>query len=147
MDGLDISQSDYQALAEFRYQIRRFLHFSETAAQGEGLEPQQHQMILAIRASAEPEGPTIRTLAECLLIRHHSAVGLIDRLVHRGLVQRTPGTKDRREVRVNLTREGEGILGRLSAQHRAELRESIPALITVLTSLLENDVQTNPISK
>jgi DNA-binding MarR family transcriptional regulator len=147
VDGADISQSDYQALAEFRYQIRRFLYFSETAAHGEGLEPQQHQMILAIRASGEPEGPTIGTLADYLFIRHHSAVGLIDRLVNRGLVVRTPGTKDRREVRVNLTREGDDVLSRLSAQHRAELRESIPALITVLTSLLENDVQTYPISE
>ena len=58
MDGRDISRSDYQALAEFRYQIRRFLYFSEIAAHGEGLEPQQHQMILAIRASVEPEGPS-----------------------------------------------------------------------------------------
>jgi len=147
VNGKDISQSDYHALAEFRYQIRRFLYFSETAAHGEGLEPQQHQMILAIRASAEPDGPTIGTLADYLLIRHHSAVGLIDRLVNRGLVVRTPGTKDRREVRVNLTREGDDVLGRLSAQHRAELRESIPALIKVLTSLLEDDVQTNSISK
>jgi DNA-binding MarR family transcriptional regulator len=147
VDSKDISRSDYQALSEFRYQIRRFLYFSETAAHAEGLEPQQHQMILAIRASAEPDGPTIGTLAEHLLIRHNSAVGLIDRLVSRGLVVRTPGTKDRREVRVNLTREGDDILSRLSAQHHAELRESIPALITVLTSLLEHDVQTYPISK
>src|SRR5271157_1010778 len=85
----DLSISDYQALGQFRYQIRRFLHFSEEAARAEDLEPQQHQMMLAIRAWAEPGPPTIGGLAAHLLLKHHSAVGLIDRLAERGLVERT----------------------------------------------------------
>jgi DNA-binding MarR family transcriptional regulator len=133
----DLDSRDYAALGEFRYRIRRFLHFSEEAARQEQLEPQQHQMLLAIRAVAEPEGPTIGSLAEHLLIRHHSAVGLIDRLEEHGLVTRVRGEEDRRQVRVRLTREGEGKLGRLSAMHREELRGTAPALVKALDALLQ----------
>jgi DNA-binding MarR family transcriptional regulator len=129
--------SDYQALAEFRYQIRRFLYFSEAAARDEGLEPQQHQALLAISALPENGGPTIGILASHLLIQHHSAVGLIDRLATRGLVERLRSTGDRREVRVRLTSSGEETLGRLSAEHRAELRNSGPSLVASLSHLLE----------
>jgi DNA-binding MarR family transcriptional regulator len=131
----DLSHSDYHALAAFRYQIRRFLHFSEAAAKDEGLEPQQHQMLLAIRA-LEPDGPTIGDLASHLLIQHHSAVGLVDRLAGRGLVERIRGGEDRRQVRVRLTAEAEDKLRRLSAQHRAELLNSGPLLVDALGALL-----------
>jgi DNA-binding MarR family transcriptional regulator len=133
----ELSSADYAALGEFRYRIRRFLHFSEEAARQEELEPQQHQMLLAIRAVAEPEGPTIGALAEHLLIRHHSAVGLIDRLEERGLVARARGAGDRRQVRVHLTPEGEEKLNRLSTIHRAELLSTGPLLVKTLHSLLE----------
>jgi len=135
-DG-DLASEDYSALAEFRYRIRRFLHFSEEAARQEELEPQQHQMLLAIRAVAEPEGPTIGALAEHLLIRHHSAVGLIDRLEEHGLVERARGGADRRQVRVRLTPEGQEKLRRLSAIHRAELRTTAPLLVEALQALLQ----------
>jgi DNA-binding MarR family transcriptional regulator len=130
-----LSSANYQALAEFRFQIRRFLHFSEEAAKAEGLEPQQHQMLLAIRACDDPSGPTVGTLAEQLLIRHHSAVGLIDRLAERGLVERVKGGEDRRQVRVRLKPEGEARLSRLSGTHREELRRIGPALEAALSGL------------
>lgn len=131
-----LSPSDYQALGAFRHQIQRFLHFSEAAAKSEGLEPQQHQMLLAIRASEQPGGPTVGNLAERLLIRHHSAVGMIDRLEARRLVGRVRGDGDRRQVRVHLTHEGEERLKRLSSVHRAELRNSGPMLVEALAALL-----------
>lgn len=133
----DLNSLDYAALGEFRYRIRRFLHFSEEAARQEELEPQQHQMLLAIRAVADTEGPTIGALAEHLLIRHHSAVGLIDRLEERGLVARARGAADRRQVRVRLTPAGEGKLSRLSAIHSAELRSTGPSLVETLHALLQ----------
>lgn len=130
----DLSLSDYQALAAFRYQIRRFLHFSEAAVKAEGLEPQQHQMLLAIRAL---DLPTVGALAAHLLIRHHSAVGLLDRLAGRRLVERLRGDPDHRQVQVRLTSDGEEKLRRLSAGHRAELRNSGPMLVAALGALLE----------
>ena len=132
-----LTARDYSALGELRYQIRYFLHFSEMAAHQEGLEPQQHQLLLAARALAQPGGPTIRQVADHLLIRHHSAVGLIDRLEQRGLVERVRGMTDRRQVRVRLTVAGEAILRRLTVIHRAELRNSGPRLVDTLGRLLE----------
>jgi DNA-binding MarR family transcriptional regulator len=128
--------SDLRALFAFRYQIRKFLHFSESAARHEGLEPQQHQLLLAMKALEEEGQPSIRTLADHLFIQHHSAVGLIDRLVDRGLVKRVPNQADRRQVIVRLTSEGDRILHRLSSIHWEELRQSAPALVTALQSAL-----------
>jgi DNA-binding MarR family transcriptional regulator len=133
----DLSSADYHALGEFRFQIRRFLHFSEEAAKAEGLEPQQHQLLLAIRASGEATGPTISRLAETMTIRHHSAVGLIDRLAERGLVDRTKDRSDRRQARIRLTAEGDAKLRRLSGSHRDELRRTGPLLVEALTRLLQ----------
>ena len=135
-NATDLTAADYRSLGDLRYQIRRFLHFSEEAARAEGLEPQQHQMLLAIRASDAPGGPTVGTLAEHLIIRHHSAVGLIDRLEERGLVGRVRGQEDRRQVRIHLTSEGEEKLRRLTAVHRRELRNSGRVLVETLTGLL-----------
>jgi len=93
----ELGRSDYEALAEFRYQIRRFLHFSENAARAAGLEPQHHQLMLALRAVAGRRGARIVDLAERLQIQHHSAVELITRLEEKGLVRRTRSVEDRRE--------------------------------------------------
>jgi DNA-binding MarR family transcriptional regulator len=131
----EITPEDYRALGSFRYHIRRFMHFSEEAARHEGLEPQQHQMMLAIKASAEPAGPDVTDLAEHLMIRHHSAVGLVDRLAQRGYVERVRATGDRRVVRVRLTADGERRLKRLSGVHREELRELAPLLVDALSAL------------
>lgn len=129
-------REDYRALAAFRYQIRRFLHFSEMTARNEGLEPQQHQMLLGIRASLGEDGPTVGELADFLMIRHHSAVGLLNRLVERGLAERVRGTTDRRQVRIRLTPAGDETLHRISALHHRQLREWGPELVGSLSGLL-----------
>ena len=132
-----LSHSDYRALGEFRYQIRRFQHFSEGAARAEDLEPQQHQLMLAIRAWDQPGGPTVGDLAAHLFLKHHSAVGLVDRLEERGLVNRARSEDDRRQVRVRLTEDGQSKLARLASVHREELRASGPLLVASLGALLE----------
>ena len=132
-----LSSNDYTALGELRFRIRRFLHFSESAARQEGLEPQQHQLLLAVRSLEGAHGPMIGELADHLLIRHHSAVGLIDRMEERGLIERIRANDDRRQVQVRLTALGAEKLERLSVTHRAELRNSGPALVEALSALLE----------
>jgi len=131
-----LTSSDYQALAEVRYRIRGFLHFSESAVRQEGLEPQQHQLLLAVRSIEEPDGPTVGALAGHLFIRHHSAVGLIDRMEERGLIERVRKPRNRRQVQVRLTARGEETLRRLSMIHQAELRKSGPALVEALDGVL-----------
>jgi DNA-binding MarR family transcriptional regulator len=136
----DLSAGDYHALSDFRYQIRKFLHFSEEAARAEDLEPHQHQMLLAIKAFSGSDGPTVGGLAAHLLIRHHSAVGLLDRLEERRLIKRVRARDgDRRQVSVRLTRAGETRLKRLTRVHRAELRTSGPGLVRALQALLERE--------
>jgi DNA-binding MarR family transcriptional regulator len=132
-----VTNSDYHALAEFRYQICRFLRFSEQAARAEGLEAQQHQYMLVVQAVSQEEAPTIGQVAERLLIHHHSAVGLADRLEERGYLERIRGAGDRRQVRVRLTPQGAAILKRLSALHRRELHQSGPELVAALQALLQ----------
>ena len=127
--------TDYQALAEFRYQLRRFLRFSEEAAREAGLEPQQHQLMLAVKGQRDAGGPRISYLAERLQIQHHSAVELVDRLARKGLIRRSRGGEDRREVQVRLTTRGEKVLGELTLHTRAELRSAAPALVATLRKL------------
>ena len=126
-----LDQSDYQRLAEFRYQLRGFLKFSERAASKMGLHPQQHQALLAIKGTPG-EHVTIGILAERLGIRHNSAVELIDRLIVSGLVERRHNPKDHREVLIDLTKRAERILTNLSLAHRDELRKLAPLLIGLL---------------
>ena len=126
---------DYAALAELRYQIRRFLRLSEEASRAAGLEPQQHQLLLAIKGLPEDRMPTIGTLAERLQLQHHSAVELVDRSVQRGLVRRLRGTSDQRQVFIRLTAKGERTLRDLSVHHRDMLREAGPGLAEVLNAL------------
>jgi DNA-binding MarR family transcriptional regulator len=136
----DLTESHYQALGQFRYQIRKFLNFSEEAARGKSLEPHQHQMLLTIKALTTGDRPTIGQLAEHLYIKHHSAVGLLDRLEERALIQRVRATDgDRRHVSVRLTRQGEAKLRHLSKAHRDELLTSGPHLVQALQSLLEKN--------
>ena len=133
--NIDLTLSEYRALAQFRCQIRRFLHFSEEQARSYGLEPQQHQLLLAIKGLPEDAHPTIRELAERLQLKHHSTVELVDRLAKHGYVSRTAATEDRRQVIVHLTRAGAGVLRRLSLAHRGELDTAGPALSAALRSL------------
>ena len=127
---------EYRALAEFRYQIRRFLHFSEEAARASGLESQQHQLLLAIKGLPEGRKATIRELAERMQLQHHSTVELINRLSERGAVVRQASEGDRREVMVKLTRAGEALLRRLSIVHQEELEKAGPALTKALTAIM-----------
>ena len=135
-DKNDLNTADYMALAELRYQIRRFLRFSEEAARQAGIEPQHHQLMLAIKGASEHAEPRIADLAEHLQIQHHSAVELVDRLVQRGLIQRLRGDEDRREVHVKLTPRGERVLKQLTLHHREELRTAAPALVGTLKKVM-----------
>ncbi len=135
LDHNDLRLSDYQALAEFRYQLRRFLRFSEEAARQAGLEPRHHQLMLAVKASPDVGGPRIAYLAERLQIQHHSAVELVDRLAKKGLITRSRDGQDRREVHVKLTTRGERLLRELTRHTRAELCSAGPALVATLRNL------------
>jgi DNA-binding MarR family transcriptional regulator len=136
MSGTDLTLDEYRALAEFRYQIRRFLQFSAEAAREHGVEPQQHQLLLAVKGLPDGARPTIRVLAERLQIQHHSAVELVDRLAERGAVRREHDDLDRREALIRLTRRGEALLGRLSIAHHAELETTGPILTKTLKSAI-----------
>lgn len=132
----DLSKFEYTALAEFRRQIRQFLHFSEAAAREQGLESQQHQLLLALQGLPEGVKPTIRQIASRLFIQPHSAVELVNRLEHTGAITRHPGPRDRREVWVLLTPAGSETLRKLALTHRAELERSGPDLAQALNSVL-----------
>jgi DNA-binding MarR family transcriptional regulator len=123
-----LSKSQYETLAAFRYALRRFLHFSEEAAHAAGITPQQHQALLAVKGFPGRDHATVGELAERLLLRHHSAVGLVDRLVADKLVSRASSAQDRRQVFVHLTLRGENVLERLSLAHREQLRRIGPEL-------------------
>ena len=101
---------DYQSLADFRYEIRRFLNFSENAARQAGIEPQQHQALLVIRAGRPGSETTVGVLAERLRIRHHTAVELTDRLESKGWIRRSRNPGDRRRVNLRLARPGAQLL-------------------------------------
>ncbi|HSD84759.1 MAG TPA: MarR family transcriptional regulator [Anaerolineae bacterium] len=130
-----ISKADYETLAAFRYAVRQFLHFSEEAAEAVGLTPQQHQALLTIRGFPGREQVTIRELAERLQIRHHSAVGLVNRLAKQRLVVREAAENDRRQVLITLTSRGLDMLEQLAAVHRAELRRIGPQISQLLAQL------------
>jgi DNA-binding MarR family transcriptional regulator len=125
-DGM--TDDDYRRLLHFRTGLRRFLHWSEQQAGHLGVTPGQHQLLLAVRGHADQRGPTIGDLAHALLLRHHSAVGLIDRAESAGLVEREQDTDDARMVRVRLTPQGAAVLAQLSAAHLQELERLVPRL-------------------
>ena len=127
-----LTLSDYESLAELRYQIRCFLSFSEQAARAAGLEPRQHQLMLCLKGLHPDARPTIGEVAERLQIQHHSTVELVNRLVTAGYVRRRRTGEDRREVLLALTPKGEKVLRELSVHHRAELCSAGPALVTAL---------------
>lgn len=132
-----ISSSDYRALAAFRYEIRKFLAFSEQAARQSGIEPQQHQLLLAVRGLPEGTRPTIGAIAERLCVKHHTAVALVDKLEASGLVARKRSTEDRREVLLELTPQGKAVLRGLSSLHRQQLQSAGPEVIRALQNILE----------
>jgi DNA-binding MarR family transcriptional regulator len=133
--GRELSLADYQLLAEFRHVLARFLAFSAEAAQESGLAPRQHQALLAIKGSPGGQPMTVGDLAARLIIRHHSAVELVDRMVRSGFLRRRTDASDRRRAILMLTAAGERVLADLSAAHRAELRRIAPLLGTLITEL------------
>ena len=134
---MDVSIAAYRRLAELRHQIRQFLHVSEQAARANGIEPQQHQLMLAIKGLPEGARPTVTTLSLRLCLKHHSAVELVNRLVERGAAVRQPSQEDRREVLVELTPLGEEILEKLKDLHLQELRTKGPELWQALKGVVE----------
>jgi DNA-binding MarR family transcriptional regulator len=116
-----MSKADLEALAQFRYQLRRFLRFSEELTRGGGVTPLQYQLLLQISGFPGREWATVGELAERLQAKHHGTVALISRCEAAGLVTRRPGLSDRRIVEVHLTHKGRHCLARLARLHRAEL--------------------------
>ncbi len=134
-DFSTFSKGDYETLAEFRYALRCFLRFSENAAESAGLTMQQHQALLFIIGYPGREQVTIGELAERLQIRHHSAVGMVDRLEEQGLVERIHNGMDRRQVFIRLTDKGIGVLKSLASTHQEELRQLGPQLCNMLEQI------------
>ena len=137
-----LTLSDYQALAEFRFQIRRFLHFSEEVVKRAGLERGQYQLMLAIKGMPPDVRPRIRELATRMQVRHHSAVELVNRLEARGFVHRTRAQDDKREVLLALTPKGEKILGELALHHHSQLRSAGPELVSALRRVMREGLDT-----
>ena len=117
-----LSKADFEALARFRFGIRRYLRFSEEIVRRHGLTPQQYQLLLALKGFPGRDWATVGEVADRLQLRHHSVVELVNRAQAQELVQRVAHPEDARVVRVLLTAEGERVLGRLAALHRDELQ-------------------------
>src|SRR6266571_3688244 len=129
----EITTAEYQALAEMRYRIRKFVGEGDAVARAAGLEPQQYLLLLALRGLPEGEEATIRTLADRLALKHHSAVELIDRMEVHGYVRRS-----RSRVLVSLLPRGEKLLEQVARDRISELRASGTALVDAISALLEN---------
>jgi DNA-binding MarR family transcriptional regulator len=119
---LSLTKQDYESLAAFRAAIRKFARFSEEGARAVGITPQQHQALLAIMGQPGRQWASIAEIADFLQLKHHTSVGLIDRCVAAGLVERNPDPDDRRQVRVTLTEKGEKLLNHLSTRNLRELK-------------------------
>jgi len=133
-----LSKAEYESLSDFRYAIRRFLKFSKDAAESVGLTARQHQALLAIKGFKGRERITNGELAERLHIKHHSAVGLINRMEAQNLIVREQSDTDKREIYISLTDHGAKLLEMLAAAHREELQLIVPQLNSVLESLKES---------
>lgn len=125
-----LSKEDFEALARFRFGIRRYLRFSEETVRRHGITPQHYQLLLALKGFPGREWATMRELADRLQLRHHSVVELVNRAQKQELVRRAPHPPDARVVRVELTEAGQSILARLSALHREELRRMGASTLT-----------------
>jgi len=134
-----LSDDDYARLSEFRYGLRRFLHWSEQQARGAGITPTQHQLLLAVRSSRDPRGATVGEVAEVLIIRHHSAVELIDRAQDAGLVTRERDPDTQSVVHLKLTEFGARTLSALSEVHLRELAQLAPTMQALVGALSEHE--------
>lgn len=133
-----ISAAEYQAMAELRYRIRLFLREGDAAARSAGLEPQQYLLLLAVRGLPADSAAKIQALADSLLIKHHSAVELVDRLEKRGLVRRARSRDDRRQVLVSLLPKGQRVLERVVQQRINEVRAGGSQLVRAIDALLRD---------
>ncbi|MEY2565358.1 MAG: hypothetical protein QOH88_3551 [Verrucomicrobiota bacterium] len=131
----ELQQEDYEALAAFRYAMRKFLRVSIAVLAEAGLTPEQYEALLALRASERANGLNITALSERLQVRHHTAVTLVGKLVGRKLLARISNESDRRHVNLRLTAAGASILKRMAAIHRRELRNRSAEMIDALLRL------------
>lgn len=132
-----VSSAEYQALAEFRHQLTAFLRRRRRAAEDVGLEPQQYELLLAIKGLADEKQPTVKQIAEQLQIQHHSAVELASRLAKRGLVRRDRSPHDRRAVFLSVTSAGEKLVEQIVQYSFQQLEEEAPALLKALGKILK----------
>src|SRR5438067_2497799 len=139
MAARTLTGRQYRSLAEFRYQVRRFLHFSERESRGFGLQPQHYQLLVALKGLPADKSPTVGTLAERMQLEHHSLVELLDRASHHGLVSRRREMGDRRRVGIHLTAKGEKLLAEIASRHVAELQTSGRRLLAALGPLLRSN--------
>lgn len=137
----DVTLSDYRALAEFRYQIRRYLAFGEQAIKAAGLRSRQYQLLLALKGLPEGMEATIKNIADRLGIRHHSTVELVNRLEKRGFVKRQRSDVHRSFVFVRITKEGETVLQKLVASRKADLQVAGPILAKALATLTKENAR------
>lgn len=144
MEPEHLTKRDFEELARFRSNIRRYLRFSEEAVRRRGLTPQHYQLMLALKGFPGREWATMRELADQLQLRHHSVVELVDRAHRHNLVERVPDPTDARAVRVQLTADGHQALAGLSELHRDELRRLGTALAVPIWDLASEDSSTEP---
>jgi DNA-binding MarR family transcriptional regulator len=141
---MPLSQDDFTRLLELRTGLRRFLRWSEQQAKAAGLTPAKHQLLLAIRGHPNRAGPTVGEIADYLVLRHHSAVGLIDRAVADGLVRRNADPRSKSVVRITLTPAGMDKLELLSEAHLEELAHLAPTMQALWRAVGQSDGQKNP---
>jgi DNA-binding MarR family transcriptional regulator len=141
---MGLAQSDFERLLELRVGLRRFLSWSEHQAKEVGLTPAKHQLLLAVRGHPDPAGPTISELADYLVLRHHSVVGLVDRAERDGLVKRQPDSMNRSAVRVTLTPAGEAKLDTLTEAHLQEIRHLAPTMRALWRTLGDGEKDGGP---
>jgi DNA-binding MarR family transcriptional regulator len=140
----EVTTSEYRALAELRYRIRLFLREGDAKARSSGLEPQQYLLLLALRGLPSGADATIRTLAERLVLKHHSVVELVDRLAAHGYVRRIRSRQDRRKVLVSLLPRGIKLVERVARDRISELRSSGVKLVTAIEALLQTKSPQRP---
>jgi DNA-binding MarR family transcriptional regulator len=128
-----------KTLADFRYELRLFLHFSECAALDAGLQPQQHQLLLQVAGAQTGTPVTIAYAAKRLGLKHNSAVELVDRSEREGLLSRTADAEDKRRAILRVTRKGKQLLDRLAVDHARELNELAPRLTRALKQIMVNE--------
>jgi DNA-binding MarR family transcriptional regulator len=134
-----LTPTQFRQLSELRYQLRKFLHFSQEAAERAAIRPQQHQLLLAVHGMPEDEEPSIANVAHRMVLKHNSAVELVDRTIELGLLRRTHDQIDHRRILLRLTPEGEQVLRSLTEHHLSELEEAGPRLIEALRRVIAGE--------